>query len=220
MFAKLLIFSFLIVPVYMAALLMDKRDDLECDAIPKDILEEVLGASFNPRYMSIDPPVETGVTNNGRKRASSYDMDFYVDDNHYEELINDAAWVVTNHVKIEESKRHISHRFKRSTRSRAMIPKQLKEWECESMIVWKDLGTDYFPQFLRTVECTQKKCWYGMYNCSPRSFTVKILRRKTNVCVLAERGMIIGYKGIPRDLREMWVWEERAVNFCCDCTAN
>ncbi|XP_044757869.1 protein trunk [Coccinella septempunctata] len=195
-----------------SALLMSRKEDSKCGEIPKEILEEVLGASYNPRYMSIDPPVETAPTGTGMKRASNFEMDFYVDDTHYEELAGDPAWMVKNHVKIQGVKHH-SRRFKRSVKRR-------QEWQCDSVIVWKDLGPDYFPRFLRTVECTQSDCWYSLFRCEPRSFTVKILRKKKNLCVLAERGMIIGYSGLPRDLRELWVWEERAVNFCCDCVNN
>uniref|UniRef100_A0A182IS60 Spaetzle domain-containing protein n=1 Tax=Anopheles atroparvus TaxID=41427 RepID=A0A182IS60_ANOAO len=92
-----------------------------------------------------------------------------------------------------------------------------RPWECEAKIRWIDLGSEYFPRFLRTVECTRQKCWYGHYSCQPRSFTVKILRRRTGECVQSDRLRRIGVDGLPGELRELWVWEERAVNFCCDC---
>uniref|UniRef100_A0A182QWP0 Spaetzle domain-containing protein n=1 Tax=Anopheles farauti TaxID=69004 RepID=A0A182QWP0_9DIPT len=92
-----------------------------------------------------------------------------------------------------------------------------RPWECEAKIRWIDLGPEYFPRFLRTVECTRQKCWYGHYSCQPRSFTVKILRRRTGECVQSDRLRRIGVDGLPGELRELWVWEERAVNFCCDC---
>lgn len=92
-----------------------------------------------------------------------------------------------------------------------------RPWECEAKIRWIDLGSEYFPRFLRTVECTRQNCWYGHYSCQPRSFTVKILRRRTGECVQSDRLRRIGVDGLPGELRELWVWEERAVNFCCDC---
>ncbi|XP_050070752.1 protein trunk [Anopheles maculipalpis] len=92
-----------------------------------------------------------------------------------------------------------------------------RPWECEAKIRWIDLGPEYFPRFLRTVECTRQNCWYGHYSCQPRSFTVKILRRRTGECVQSDRLRRIGVDGLPGELRELWVWEERAVNFCCDC---
>ncbi|XP_050085196.1 protein trunk [Anopheles aquasalis] len=93
-----------------------------------------------------------------------------------------------------------------------------RPWECEAKIRWIDLGHEYFPRFLRTVECTRQKCWYGHYTCQPRSFTVKILRRRTGECAQSDRlRHRIGVEDLPGELRELWVWEERAVNFCCDC---
>lgn len=212
-----------------SAMVMTKRDGLECGSIPQDILEEVLGSSFNPRYMSIQPPTKTEPISHGLKRASNYELDFYVDGTHYEELTRDPAWVIKSHVKIQEPKFQTKYRFKRSSRRRLEdtyadvddMPRPMQmqqDWQCKSQLVWTDLGPDYFPRYLRSVECRQTKCWFSMYKCQARSFAVKILRRKRNLCVLAEKGMLIGYTGLPRDLREMWVWEERAVNFCCDCT--
>lgn len=94
----------------------------------------------------------------------------------------------------------------------------LQEWQCESQIKWTDLGPDYFPRYLRSVECLEKNCWFNIYKCRPRSFTVKILRRKRNRCVTPTPGTQIGVSGLPNDLKQLWVWEERAVTFCCDCS--
>lgn len=95
----------------------------------------------------------------------------------------------------------------------------LQEWHCKSRIKWTDLGLDYFPRYLRSVECLTENCWFNMYKCRPRSFTVKILKRKRDRCVpLEQPATRIGVSGLPRELKEMWVWEERAVNFCCDCS--
>lgn len=116
--------------------------------------------------------------------------------------------------------------------------KNRRPWECDMRVKWTDLGLDYFPRFLRTVECVKTHCFYGRYTCQPRSFTVKLLRRRRGRCVRnAAEGAGAGqttrnatrsdqpkYKtgvdGLPVELRELWVWEERAVNFCCDCSAD
>lgn len=92
-----------------------------------------------------------------------------------------------------------------------------RPWACEGHTKWLDLGPNYFPQYLRTVECTKQTCWYGHFVCQPRSFTMKLLRKKSGECVPTARSNNIGVAGLPGDIREKWIWEERAINFCCDC---
>lgn len=92
-----------------------------------------------------------------------------------------------------------------------------RPWRCEAMVRWIDLGVEYFPRYLRTVECMKNTCWYGHYECVPRSFTVKILRRKHGKCMKTIEHNF-GNIGLPNELKQLWIWEERAVNFCCDCS--
>ena len=116
-----------------------------------------------------------------------------------------------------------------------------KPWDCGMQTVWKDLGEDYFPRFLRVVECAKTQCFYGRYTCQPRSFTVQLLRRRRGRCVRINGGgggnsttnsstsaaprkkqfvqYRTGEEGLNEKLRELWVWEERALNFCCDCAS-
>lgn len=138
---------------------------------------------------------------------------FYVEDDYAREIADEPAWSV-NHVAAVPP---VQQSRKRRSAAGRHGKGASRQWECESRITWIDLGPDYFPRYLRSVECTSKTCWYGHYKCKPRSFTVKILRRKTGRCTVAKAGNKIGVVGLPSDLRELWVWEERAVNFCCDC---
>lgn len=184
-----------------------------CNQIPMIVLEEVLGAAFNSRYMSIEEPSirEMPININNNKRTANSMGDFYVDSNFNAEIDNIPAWDVINHVSVEpQQQQHSARRLKRDV-------DYSQEWHCKSKIVWIDLGADYFPRYLRTVECQSKNCWFNIYRCQPRSFTVKILRRKQGVCVAVEKGARIVLEGLPSELRELWVWEERAVSFCCDC---
>ncbi|XP_055523375.1 protein trunk [Wyeomyia smithii] len=216
-----------------------------CVQLPEPILSDILGPAFNSRYMSIEkPPVMEDEPINGEggngKRGITRGLypSFYVDEDHLEEVGNDPAWAV-NHakdtanpvLKAPRGKRDafisllndMSHesRSGRSYRGRGQIKNQFssRPWECEGKIRWLDLGVEYFPRYLRTVECAKSRCWYGHYQCVPRSFTVKILRRRTGECVSSGQLKNIGVEGLPGELRELWVWEERAVNFCCDCAA-
>lgn len=89
-----------------------------------------------------------------------------------------------------------------------------KPWGCESHMEWEDLGEDRFPRYLRTVRCLGEQCWFTHFRCQGRAFTVNVLRRATaeSPCDTRETS-----ESLPANLREEWVFEERAVTFCCDC---
>ena len=173
------------------------------------MLEDILGAAFNPRYMSVEEPVKTESASSG-KRGVSFGEEFYVNDNFLEQIDSEPAWNVNNHVTLAK-KRYGLHRRKRSS-------DYLQQWQCSSKIEWIDLGPDYFPRYLRSVVCLSENCWFGLYSCRPKSFTVKLLRRKKGFCANdSKNGNQVGLSGLPKDLKELWVWEEKALNFCCDC---
>lgn len=191
------------------------RRKIMCNQIPEPVLSEILGPAFNSRYMSIDQPFEIDLETSdaaaasvSSKRAPSLAPSFYVDDHFAQEISNMPAWSTNHYAAKSETMNAGVGKAKRSV-------KPGRQWECEAKIRWQDLGPDYFPRYLRSVDCTSKSCWYDMLKCKPRSFTVKLLRRKRDQCV--DDGLKIGVAGLPQDLRELWVWEERAVNFCCDC---
>lgn len=219
---------------------MTNRQPKKCVQLPPPILSNILGPAFNSRYMSIDkPPVMqdesvNGETDGKRGAISGLYPSFYVDKDHLVELGNNPAWVVDHAkdtanpvLKAPLNKREAfdsllyemgkEGRLARSFR-RGQTDGSTRPWECDAKIRWVDLGIEYYPRFLRTVECAKSRCWYGHYHCTPRSFTVKMLRRRTGQCVPVDQLHKIGVEGLPGELSELWVWEERAVNFCCDCT--
>lgn len=216
-----------------------------CGNLPSTVLSDVLGAAFNSRYMSIEPPkfleeemeektekdTEEETENENSytsKRNSEIPQPFYVEDTFALEISNKPAWEV-RHVSEEHHENFLSAdntmtsmKFDRSRRDVHRSNKNMRgerPWECEAKIKWIDLGPDYFPRFLRSVECTKKKCWYNYYMCKPRSFTVKLLRRRNGECVQAKLHRTSNDE-LPGEFKELWVWEERAVNFCCDCVAS
>ncbi|XP_070494365.1 protein trunk [Chironomus tepperi] len=215
----------------------EKRSSIEpkkCDELSALVLNDILGAAFNSRYMSIDEPKieeDPEPKNEAGKRGANDFMPFYVDDTYAMEISDMPAWEVqhlkntTESGEIEEGTSNESQKrvqrsnFRRRTETEgSSIQQQSKRpWECEAKIKWLDLGFDYYPRYLRTVECTRHSCFYGHFQCKPRSFTVKILRRRRGECVQTKNK--IGIEGLHGDLKELWVWEERAVNFCCDCAA-
>lgn len=185
--------------------------------------------------MSIDEPKieeEQEQKNVAGKRGAQDFMPFYVDDTYAMEISDMPAWEVhhlsnttENVTDSSEPVKNNQHRVQRSNNRRRTdfdsgnsgFQQSKRPWECEAKIKWLDLGYDYYPRYLRTVECTRHSCFYGHFMCKPRSFTVKILRRRRGECVQTKNR--IGIEGLHGDLKELWVWEERAVNFCCDCAA-
>lgn len=203
----------------------------DCKEVPDMALTQILGPAYNTRYMSINAPMISNDDADGgedptrgdysMKRKANNALPFYVDDTFHIEISNKPAWEV-NHIQkyeIRDSKRSKRQAYRNNGRSRGSNTQPQRPWECEARIKWIDLGLDYFPRYLRTVECTKHLCWYGHFTCQPRSFTVKVLRRRRGQCVRSDRLKNIVVEGLPGELRELWVWEERAVNFCCDCAA-
>lgn len=188
--------------------------------------------------MSVDEPVFTDDFNDNPspKRDAQNFKPFYVDDTYAEELSDRPAWEVSHltgdaevagEIRAADPNKNSTERAKRANNRRrnedtsqqqqpaSQQNKSKRPWECEAKIKWIDLGYDYYPRYLRTVECTRHACFYGHFTCKPRSFTVKLLRRRRGECVPSRHN--IGAENLHDDLRELWVWEERAVNFCCDC---
>lgn len=205
----------LIIVVYVVGTSMSRQERSTCEKIPVTMLEKILGGAFNSRYMSITPPLDRGpVFEDSSKRGASPLPSFYVDNDYFNEFGDFPAWDYSSHRYLMMMEG--SYRIKRGTRGKE---KEKKQWECDSDVVWSDLGPDYFPRYIRNIECVAHQCWYGMYFCKPRSFTVKVLKLRRGRCALTSPGATVGFSELHNNtLKELWVWEERAVNFCCDCS--
>lgn len=197
-----------------------------CEQLPVEILKRVHGPAFDARYMSVDQPpdddesISDTMYNVGRKRKAdnenfSQRPSFYITTDHTEVLSEEPAW------NIEWDKYQAPNspvtREKRSLPSRESLSRPNAPWHCERKVKWEHLGPDYHPSHLRTVECTQRKCYYQQYDCKPRYFTVRILKRRRGVCSDASKLKFYGFTG---ESAEVWEFVEVTVNFCCDCVAS
>lgn len=90
-------------------------------------------------------------------------------------------------------------------------------WKCDSYLRWVDLGPDFFPRYLRTVECVKHFCWYKAFICKPKSFGIKVLKRRKGICADTTNLKKLITHEFGSNTGEMWQWEEIAINFCCDC---
>ncbi|EDV98875.1 protein trunk [Drosophila grimshawi] len=201
-----------------------------CAELSKKSLSMILGQAFNPRYMSIEPPKSGSreETSNFGSKRSPLDIPFYADNN-VVSLGSFPAWE-TNHFAYFEKKEEISLKRRDINVRNIFIegggggghgkPEVFKTrpWECSSIINWIDLGLNYFPRYIRSIECIAKKCWYGHFKCKPKSFTIKVLRRKTGSCIhVSDKLILITSEKYIDDYTQLWIWEEIAVNFCCEC---
>lgn len=184
----------------------------DCQPLPPELLKEILGSAYNPRYMRLQPPkVESpptviGISNGKRETDNNLDdLEFYVDDGFSQVIDQKPAW--------ETDPETVGSRPKRQLNGiRGQAP-----WSCETHMVLLDLGADYYPRYLRTAKCKNQSCWYGKYTCRPKAFALRILKRQKGVCIPAKQLEKLGLSDRQDALTEMWVWEERAVNFCCEC---
>ncbi|XP_017042798.1 protein trunk [Drosophila ficusphila] len=213
--------------IFLALLVVcdSAQDDADyCAELSTQSLSKILGQAFNPRYMSIDPPGESDEKSYqlGYKR-SSYELPFYADSDVIS-VSHFPAWE-TNHFALVEKKtslRSKSLRTRSAFMDRVGHPRvegfKQRPWECSSRINWIDLGLNYFPRYIRSIECIARKCWYDHYNCKPKSFTIKVLRRKTGSCIrINDKLILITAEKFENDYTQLWIWEEIAVNFCCEC---
>ncbi|KAH8408154.1 hypothetical protein KR222_002348 [Zaprionus bogoriensis] len=215
-----------------AGLLCTVQQDY-CAELSQKSLSMILGQAFNPRYMSIEPPGGGGGGGRSKEdsgkfgsKRSSFDIPFYAD-NDVVSVGNFPAWE-TDHFLYYEKKEEDSLKTK-SVQTRNVFGEakggygkpelfKTRPWECSSIINWIDLGLNYFPRYIRSIECIAKKCWYGHFKCKPKSFTIKVLRRKPGSCIhVSDKLIFITSDEYTNDYTQLWIWEEIAVNFCCEC---
>ena len=128
---------------------------------------------------------------------------FQVDADYRRELPHDFYLDITWYQEVVHTLSNGAAQLLRYVRSSAEKANSLP-WRCESQIVWTDLGVNYYPRFLRNVQCTKENCWFGHFRCRPKAFTVNVLKKARDSCKEGENG-------------QEWVYEERAVTFCCEC---
>ncbi|KAK9891685.1 hypothetical protein WA026_015653 [Henosepilachna vigintioctopunctata] len=187
--------------------------DQSCEEMPEEALEEILGSAYNWRYMSITKPIILyHEVNLESKRNVVYDNEYDVTDDHLVKLTEEPAWEVRSHVKLRRnSTTPLQKRRKRQT------IQSLEEWHCESEFVWEDLGPDYFPRYIHNLKCTSENCWFTRFKCKRRSFTLKILKKELGQCAEIGPETLRTFDGLTKTWRQVWIWAEIAVNFCCEC---
>jgi hypothetical protein len=71
------------------------------------------------------------------------------------------------------------NRSSSSTSAAALLHQQQ---QCHLETYWKKMPEGTFPPYLETGRCRQTSCMFGLYECRPRRYSVKILRRLPRRC--------------------------------------
>lgn len=220
----------------------ENRPIQNCEQLPLKVLKRLHGPAFDARYMSINKPLESedisleAMEIVDRKRKAELRPSFYITDDHTLVLSEEPAWNIqwdsfkNPQTQFSDSqtrrKRSIlpigvdseqqQQQMEKLNRQKRQNQARTEPWRCEKKVKWEYLGPDFHPSHIRTIECTKPKCYYGMFDCKPKQFAVKILQRRRGVCGDAANLKVYGFAG---KYAEVWEWVEVSVNFCCDCVA-
>lgn len=77
---------------------------------------------------------------------------------------------------------------------------------------WKKMEDGMFPSYLQTGKCRQEKCMEGLYECTPKRYAVKILKRIPNVCYP------LPVLGRNSSFEDAWTFVNYNVVVGCECT--
>ena len=84
-------------------------------------------------------------------------------------------------------------------------------WTCQTSKIWIDLGQEFFPRHVRAVTCSSNKCWFGHFQCRPKFYKIKVLKKKVGVCLKVSTN-----SGSPR-LEDFWEKDEKDIAVDCEC---
>lgn len=87
-------------------------------------------------------------------------------------------------------------------------------WRCQMRRKWIELSKDYYPRYIRSVQCTKPKCWYGNFGCVAKKMSVRILQRYLGNCADASSLKQLGFGSTNA---EVWRWVKVDINFFCEC---
>jgi len=111
----------------------------------------------------------------------------------------------------------------RSGHSSAMVADAIhQQHQCRLETYWKKMPEGTFPPYLETGRCRQTTCMFGLYECRPRRYTVKILRRMPRRCSFTARHPVTQSPLVVDEsssaIEEVWRFVEYPVIVGCDCS--
>lgn len=87
-------------------------------------------------------------------------------------------------------------------------------WLCQMTSYWQMLDEDTIPRYVKTGNCsTNASCYQGSYDCAPKKYIIKVLKRLKNVCYPVPTTDTT--KGL---FEEAWVFVDMEVTVACECS--
>lgn len=86
-------------------------------------------------------------------------------------------------------------------------------WHCAMTTKWKRMKAHIYPRHVQTGRCRPSRCYYDIYECTPRKYVVRVLKRKRNKC-----------RPVPRSAtadsvyEHVWHWAKLRVTVGCECS--
>lgn len=212
----------------------------DCAIIPLEVLKRLHAAAMDHTYMSADLPyADTELPDagfkGGRKIRRTIHHDptaFETSDAHFEVVSElpawDIVWNMLNAGEMRYRREPIELKLDlddppspstpspKSNGFRGRWPSDRVPWRCESQYEWMRLPMDFYPRFLRSVQCTRRTCWlHGNYECTARRASVQLLQRHIGGgCADAANLRQYGFGGATA---EQWRWVQAEVNVYCEC---
>lgn len=86
-------------------------------------------------------------------------------------------------------------------------------WHCHMSKYWKRMPPGIFPPYVQTARCRQRSCMLGMFECRPRRYRIKLLRKNDGVC-----NPLPTTAAAQTDYEETWIFVEYKVVVGCECS--
>lgn len=201
-------------------------------------LKRVHGTAFDARYMSTTKPhegdklvMELTEQIDPERSANGIWSTFYISVEPTLRLSDEPAWKMKwdgldpsgyyrpmgkrrSHTLMNDDATELTTLFAKLDRHKRPNSAHSESWQCQKTIKWLHLGPDFYPPYLRTVECTTSKCYNRQFRCKPKQYAVRILQRHRSEFTDASALKIHELTGKSV---EVWKWIEVTINLYCDC---
>lgn len=109
---------------------------------------------------------------------------------------------------VQQQTRQRSRTEKRKTAKKVEVK---EPWQCRMESKWKKMDDGVFPPYVLTGRCKQKKCMMGLYECTPRKYVIKVLKKVDAAC------FPVPTIAVNSTYEEAWTFADYKVTVGCDC---
>ncbi|KAL3868410.1 hypothetical protein ACJMK2_041218 [Sinanodonta woodiana] len=85
-------------------------------------------------------------------------------------------------------------------------------WECKMKPQWKTMKKGYFPTKILDGYCQTDKCFFGVYECNPVKYSIKVMMRDPE-----DACKPVPLIGLNTTLVESWLFKRIHVTVACEC---